>query len=300
MNCVSCGEVVTGNFCDACGAAVEPERPPDSADALPPQTARTAARPSAAASATSSSSAPGAPAMTGATATTALGRLGNSPVRQCENEHVVRVYRAVQLRSAKRGEGTLYVTDARVVFYARAEGRGAQRESAIVQQTKLQDITGMSAYVSRRINMLLLVLIALFGLAAIGSLIAREWLICIVSLVVVAICLIITGQGSAQRGRAGVTIHSLATQASPIGFGTWSEHTNPFVALLSAFFNPLLSFMRAQTAFDVLVGRPGQDSDQLISELGALIMDLQTRGTWTLEHWGEVGSQVPGQRPATT
>ena len=210
------------------------------------------------------------------------------------------MYRAVQLRSAKRGEGTLFVTDARLVFYARAEGRGAQRESAIVQQTKLQDITGMSAFVSRRVSLILLILIVLFGLGAIGSLLARDVLGIVFCLAIVAICLVVMAGGSAQRGRAGVTIHSQATHASPIGFGTWSEYRNPLATLLSAILSPLLIFMRSQTAFDVLVGRPGLDSDLLISELGALILDLQTRGTLSLDHWGEVGGQVPAQRSATT
>jgi hypothetical protein len=309
MNCTSCGEVVTGNFCDACGAAVETQPPPELADAVQPQTAARApawpSAPTTSAASTAARPVPSTPALgtavtAGAAGIAAAGRLPNSPVLLCQNEHVLRVYRAVQLRSAKRGEGTLFVTDARLVFYARAEGRGAQRESAIVQQTKLQDITGMSAFVSRRISLLLLILIVLFGLGAIGSLLARDVIGIIFCLAVVAVCLIAMSGGSAQRGRAGVTIHSQATQASPIGFGTWSEYRNPLATLLSAMLNPLLIFMRSQTAFDVLVGRPGLDSDLLISELGALILDLQTRGTLSLDHWGEVGGQVPAQRSATT
>jgi hypothetical protein len=297
MNCTSCGEVVTGNFCDTCGTAVETRRPPDLAEDLQPQVADdTAAWPSAL-----DPSAPAATAQvrTTATATAGPGRLPNSPVLLCQNEHVLRVYRAVQLRSANRGEGTLYVTDARVVFYARAAGRGAQRESAIVQQTKLQDITGIQAFVSRRISMLLLALIVLFGLGAIFSLLARDVLGIVICLAVVAACLLVISGGAGQRGRAGVRIHSLATQATPISFGTFNVYSNPFMMLLSAMINPLLLFIRAYTAFDVLVGRPGRDSDLLISELGALIMDLQTRGTLSLDHWGEADSQVPAQRPAT-
>jgi hypothetical protein len=300
MNCTSCGEVVTGNFCDICGAAVEAPPQPDPADALEPQTAAgTAAWPSAPAMSAPSTPVTGTPVVTAATTLAGPGRLPNSPVLLCQDEHVLRVYRAVQLRSARRGEGTLYVTDARVVFYARAEGRGAQRQSAIVQQTKLQDITGIQAFVSRRISMLLLALIVFFGLGAIGSLLARDVVTLLVCLAVVAACLLIIAGGSGQRGRAGVKIHSLATQATPISFGTFDVYRNPFLIILTTIINPLLLFMRAQTAFDVLVGRPGVDSDALISELGALIMDLQTRGTLSLDHWGELATHVPGQRPAT-
>jgi hypothetical protein len=65
--------------------------------------------------------------------------LPGSPIRLGDGEQVLRQYRAVQLRTRKRGEGTLYVTDARIVFYARAQGRATQRASALVQQTRLQD-----------------------------------------------------------------------------------------------------------------------------------------------------------------
>ena len=47
----------------------------------------------------------------------------------------------------------------------------------------------------------------------------------------------------------------------------------------------MLIFLRAQTAFDVIFGRPGQDSDRLITELGALILDLQTRGQLAADYW---------------
>jgi hypothetical protein len=41
---------------------------------------------------------------------------------------------------------------------------------------------------------------------------------------------------------------------------------------------PFSALFRAYTAFDVAFGAPGPDTDALIAELGALILDMQQRG----------------------
>ena len=230
----------------------------------------------------------------GVTASGVAARLPGAPVVMCDGEQILRVYRAVQLRNPKRGEGTLYVTDARVVFYARAQGRGAQRASALVQQTKLQDITGLAAFVSRRVSPILLVLTVIFAVLAVLGIVGHNVAAVIVCLIIAGLCFAAIAAGWAERGRAGVTIHSMATQVSPITFGTFSTYRNPLEAFFSTLFSPLQVFFHSHTAFDVLVGRPGEDSDQLISELGALILDQQTRGSLSAEHWNL--EQVPVQR----
>jgi len=318
MNCKTCGEVVSAasKFCDVCGTSVDPSSGQQADEvqaetstahsswpASPAVTATADPILTGAGTARTTSTATGSPPRgvsasgvtpRGVTASGVAARLPGAPVVMCDGEQVLRVYRAVQLRNAKRGEGTLYVTDARVVFYARAQGRGAQRASALVQQTRLQDITGLAAFVSRRISPLLLVLTVLFALVALSGLVSRALLLTIIALIVVGLCIAAIAGGAAERGRAGVTIHSMATQVSPITFGTFSTYRSPLEAFFGALFSPLHAIFRAHTAFDVLVGRPGEDSDQLISELGALILDQQTRGSLSAEHWNL--EQVPVQR----
>jgi hypothetical protein len=224
--------------------------------------------------------------------------LPGSPIRLGDGEQVLRQYRAVQLRTRKRGEGTLYVTDARIVFYARAQGRGTQRASALFQQTRLQDVCGLQAFVSRRTSVMLIVVTAFMALFALGSLATGALPFFFVWAVLAGIGLAVIFGGGAERGRAGVKIHSLQAQEG-MGFGSFENQRSRLETLLTLFIFPLLLLLRAQNAFDVLLGRPGEDTDLLIAELGALILDLQTRGELAAAYWAGLAA-VPVARSGTS
>jgi hypothetical protein len=304
VNCYNCGAMTepTQKFCETCGARVtsEPTGTRTMDDDKPPSGFAGASAHSVnsenRAAWDSHSDAPpnGGPGRSGPAAAdvAATGRaavrppmtLRGSPIRLGDGEQVIREYRAVQLKTQKRGEGTLYVTDARIVFYARAQGRGTQRASSLVQQTRLQDISGLEAFVSRRTSLLLILFTVWMSLIAVGALFSHAW-------TVFVICFFLAGSGftaifggAAERGRAGVKIHSRQSD-SAIGFGSFENQRGKLEAVLTLLVLPLLIFLRAQTAFDVTVGRPGQDSDRLISELGALVLDLQTRGQLAADYW---------------
>jgi len=212
--------------------------------------------------------------------------LPGTPIILGDGEVIYRQYQVLQLRSRAQGEGTLYVTDSRVVLYARARGRGTQRPSALIQQTKLEHITGLAAYVSRRISLPLLVLTFFLALATLIELARHSWLPMAILAVLTAGCVILLITGAAKRGSVGVMIQSGSTQASPISFGQFGEQQRGALSgLFHALFQPLLTMLGVFTAFDVLLGFPGMDSDQVIAELGALIFDLQTRGNLAETHW---------------
>ena len=206
----------------------------------------------------------------------------------------MRQYAALQLRTRQKGEGTLYVTDSRVVFYAQAKGRGTQRGSTLMQQTNIADITGMTAYVSRRISLLLFFLTCLFLLLGLGSLVFNP-LVGIIWLILAVLCIVALVGGAAKRGGTGVIINSRADGHSPISFGTFDTRRGVIGSLLHAIGGPLLELFGVFTVFDVLVGFPGENSDQIVSELGALILDLQTRGDLAFQHYGvDPGQRQPG------
>ena len=211
--------------------------------------------------------------------------LPGSPILLGYQERILRQYAAVQLRSRAHGEGTLYVTDSRVVFYAKAKGRGTQRGSTLIQQTNVADVTGMTAYVSRRVSLVLFFLTCVFLLFGLFSLfvvrpVAFLWFI------LAAICVIALVAGAAKRGSTGVIITSRNDGHSPISFGTFQTRRGLIGSLTQALGSTFFSVFGIFTVFDVLDGYPGQDSGQIISELGALILDIQTRGDLAYEHYG--------------
>jgi hypothetical protein len=58
-------------------------------------------------------------------------------------------------------------------------------------------------------------------------------------------------------------------------------------------FLPLQMLLQSSTVDDVLRGQPGDDSDVVIAEMGALIMDLQTRGAFAAAHYGVQQGEGP-------
>src|ERR1700722_15060733 len=99
--------------------------------------------------------------------------LPNARVELADGERYIRKYEAVRKDGRSGGTGTLYVTNARLIFYAKAKGRGTQRESRVVQQTRMQDITGIAAYVSYRISLVLMILTVVFGLGLLAALVSK-------------------------------------------------------------------------------------------------------------------------------
>jgi hypothetical protein len=319
MNCPSCNKPIDSSwtFCDSCGSALsdaryrgtltgpvagtEPtdvpatvEPPPGIGPATAPGVARISSeprRPWPGGPATEESA--GMSASEPAEALPPPTSLPGSPVLLGYQERILRQYAAVQLRTRAKGEGTLYVTDTRVVFYAQARGKGTQRGSALMQQTNIADITGMTAYVSRRISLGLVIFTCVLLLFGIPSLLTVPP-VGIIFLLLAAVCIVAIFGGAAKRGSTGVIINSRADGHSPISFGTFHTGRGLMGTLMHTIGGPFLSIFGAPTVFDVLVGFPGQDTDLIINELGALVLDLQTRGDLAFAHYG-LGQQQPAR-----
>lgn len=308
MNCDNCGGVIAPSqkFCDDCGTPVNHRpvgvAPPEAAgppvrepQAEPAWKPRVPAREPQAVPVRESQGAPGG---------TVARTLPGSPLYLGDGEHLCRAYRAVQLRSSKSGEGTLYVTDARIVFFAQARGGGAQRTNAIMQQAKLEDVTGLYTYVTRRLDVILIGLTCVFALATLVALISHANILETIFLVLLTaggVCALLVG--GADRSGAGVRIYSRMTQGHPIQFGDFRAHGGLIEFLVIFFLWPFLlvrRFFSPDSAFDVMVGRPGPDSERIIAELGALVLDLQTRGLLAAEHWGVAIGEMPARSGSTS
>ena len=220
--------------------------------------------------------------------------LPGTPIVMGDGEVIWRTYKAVQLRTRQRGEGTLFVTDSRVVFYAWARGGGTQRPSMLVQQTKLDNITGLAAYVSRRISLTLFMFVLFGAFTSLILLPTASPMGVLLGILTVAGIIALIG-GAAKQGSTGVLLHAGASDASPIGFGQFNEQRSRTGQLIHALFGPLLALFGVHTAFDVLIGLPGEQSEQLVAELGALITDLQNRGSMAARHWAVPSGQSEPQ-----
>lgn len=205
------------------------------------------------------------------------------------DERVLKAYDAVEfcpgLFRRKRGEGTLYVTDARLVFYAWVYPRATQRASWVLQQTKLEDISGLAASVSRRISLGLVVLTLVFGFLTLSTLFTLLLPLTFIFAILTAVCVIFLVVDANRRGSVAVEINSRENDNSPIRFGHGAR-TGFLESLMLMLMFPVRIFVRNYTAADVLNGDPARDADVLVHELGALILDLQSRGSHAYAHWG--------------
>ena len=277
MKCKVCGtEAEAGAaFCDNCGAVLT-----DAAD--PPEAAEAAVDPPPSSSIAAQATRTTAPLAAAAQ----LATLPGTPLVLGDGERIWRTYRVVRLRRPELGEGLLFVTDARVVFYARARGRGTQRPSALVQQTRLDSVTGVSAYVTHRISLGWFVLAVFTGLFVLGSVLTLAIPFVIFWGLLFAGTVWMLVQGAAKKGSVGVQIQASSSEQSPLAFGQFGEQRGYFGAIVHAMISPVLGLLGVYTAFDVLLGFPGEDAEKVVAEIGALVFDLQSRGSLAAPRWG--------------
>lgn len=194
--------------------------------------------------------------------------------------------------SRATGGGTLFVTNSRVLFFATFERRGGKR-SLVLQETQVEHVTGISAYVSRSFSLFAAFVVGLIGLLGLVGLLEESVGVGLLLLIIAGVGVFLFSQGLGQRGTVGVNIHSGSSQSSPLGFGRFGEaHGGSFKSLLTSLLGPfgelLTSASGPQDARDLLVALPGPQAERVVVELGALIADLQSKGDLAGTHWGIV------------
>jgi hypothetical protein len=194
--------------------------------------------------------------------------------------------------STHRGGGNLYVTGARIMFFASYDRRGGRKRSIVLQETQVEHVTGITAFVSRRFSVWAALLVGLFGLFGLISLVKGSAGSGLFLLIIAGAGAFLLARGLGNSGTVGVRIHSGSTQASPLGFGELGEPAGRFWMLIQSLLGPFGHVLAAatgpQSASDLLVALPGPDAERVVTELGALIADLQSKGTLAGTHWGVV------------
>ena len=203
------------------------------------------------------------------------------------NETIWRVYNVTQLRSVKQGQGQLVVTSSRLIFHALAQAR--RSGSVLVMETHISTITGMRTYVSNRVMRWLLVVGSLFALLGLLALAKRSG----AGVLFVLIGAGLIALGFSRFGRRGTVTVEVAGQASsdtPVSFGNaWQEQTGFFHRMVRAISGPFGFFTNLfgmYDAFDFTIGIPGPDAMAVAAELGAIVHDIQSKGSLAETHWG--------------
>jgi hypothetical protein len=294
MDCPSCGrqQDPSNRYCDTCGTLMTADENSSDSRTMFEQPAApdTGYRNYPGAAGPTWSSVPPPPGGSHRAAASPGAVAAKQPLlfRLAHGEQVLKAYDVVTLRTGlfkrQRGHGTLYVTDARVVFYAQVYPRGTQKASWIFQQTKLEDISGLSAHVSRRISLGLVVLTLFCGLATLANLFSFFPLAFLFAILTVVFAIVLVRDAS-RRGDVGVVIKSRENGNSPIAFGHLPQQRGFFDALGRLLILPIALFLRSYSAWDVVAGDPADDANALLHEIGALIIDLQTRGTMAYPEW---------------
>jgi hypothetical protein len=300
MDCPSCGrqQDPSNKFCDTCGSLISSdEDAPDAqemfAQPAPPNNGIAGARYGSPPGYSGPRSAESAsrPVVSRPVPRAPGGSVGPQPIdfRLAQGEQVLKAYEVVTLRTGlfkrQRGRGTLYVTDARVVFYVQVYPRGTQKASWLFQQTNLEDISGLSAIVSRRLNLGLAVLTLFCGLATLITLVSALLPLTFLFAILTAVLVVMVVRDANRRGDVGVIIQSRESANSPIAFGHLPRQRGFLDTLGRLLILPVALFLRSYSASDVVAGDPADHAGQLLHELGALIIDLQTRGTMAYPEW---------------
>jgi len=297
MDCPACGrqQDPSNRFCDACGSLMTSHEAMPGSDTMFEQSRP----PGNGTEGTASGNFPGSAASTWAAppptilhhpaAAVSGPARGQRLFRLAHGEQILKKYDVVTLRTGlfkvQRGHGTLYVTDARVIFYAQVYPRGTQKASWLFQQTKLEDISGLSAHVSRRVSLGLVVLTLFSGLATLVTLFSLPPLAFFFAILTV-VFLVVLIRDASRRGDVGVLINSRENDNSPIVFGHLPRERGFLDRLGRLLIFPIALFLRSYSAQDVVAGDPADNAAELLHELGALIIDLQTRGTMAYPEWG--------------
>lgn len=226
----------------------------------------------------------GPPAAPGVTPRTLVPTIPGTNIVLSEGERLWRAYPLLHFRPFRRNaRGNLYVTDSRLLLHSTAlkfTGR-----TTLLQEVKLDNINGFGSYIDRGLGALGFLMLLLFTFAGIEQVFNGVLLYGIVLLVIV----VIVAYVSYRYGRLGLQVFASQAAVGPINFGRFGS------GRLQSFF-PSLSLIGAVIggvqATDVLYCFPEADANDVITELGALVFDLNRKGTLEQTAW-EAGTPVP-------
>lgn len=226
----------------------------------------------------------GAPPAPGVTSRTLVPTIPGTTIVLSEGERLWRAYPLLHFRPFRwRARGTLFVTDSRLLLHSSAlkfTGR-----TTLLQEVRLESVTGFGSYIDRGLGALGFLFALLATIAGIEEIVNGSTLYGIVLLVIVALVAYI----SYRYGRLGLQVFTSQASVGPINFGRFGagrlQNLFPALSLVGAVIGGV-------QATDVLYCFPEANANEVITELGALVFDLNRKGTLEQSAWDAV---APGR-----
>lgn len=217
------------------------------------------------------------PPAPGVTPRTAVSTIPGTLIVLSEGERLWRAYPVLHFRPFRmRAKGTLYVTDSRIILHTSAMKLTGR--TALLQEVRLESVTGFGSYIDRGLGALGFLVLILFTVAGIEQLFSGSKFYGVVLLVIVGLTAFI----SYRYGRLGLQVFTSQASIGPINFGRFAASR-----LQSVF--PTLSLVGGVIggvqATDVLYCFPEANANEVITELGALVFDLNRKGTLEGSQW---------------
>ena len=306
MNCPKCGMAVPSQnrFCTSCG---NPVADAPSVVAAPPAGSAGTSRfanqteaqsvPSPAAPAATTASPKSPYDISGAIVSSRPQPFDPATLHLAHGEVIKRVHEVGRLeRGSGWVEGTLVLTDSRILYRARA--KNFLNESTINREIQLADVNGLALSIRRGmspaglVSLVLGTMIALVVIPLIGGIFSifssfgsgrsssGGGLVVFLALLVIAVAIYI-GFQRAKAVQVGLVIFAKDVGSSPISFSGSVGDAGGIGMILALLGMPLAVLLRVFGVFDASEAADAADVEAtraLYEELGALILDLQSRG----------------------
>ena len=165
-----------------------------------------------------------------------------------EDEHIIKEYEAAKMTAPYKIDVNIALTTKRVVFYGKGTSWFGLGENRLVDEVHINKVIGTNVFNGRTFSLIQLIIGALIALYGLTNLFGRDSGIAIISLIVGIVIIIFSIKTTFY-------VEIKAENTSPISVG--KERAS--------------------------ITKPDKDSDLLVKEIGAMILDIQLNGTDLLE-----------------
>jgi len=194
-------------------------------------------------------------------------------VKLSENEVRIKTYHCTTLKKPK-GEGYITITNKRVVFHG--YGNSSTGSSKLVSDVPIETVSGIRTYYGTGLNILALIFGIIFSIPTLIMLFNSDFgifakysskAVWIPFLICLGLAIFFLRR--CKQGSYYLSIFSSGANGSPISIGDGS----------------LGGRLTGQGALMTVVATPAADTQELMQEIGAIIMDFKSMGDHAIEKW---------------